>query len=207
MRMVLILILGCAFAHADDADAAVVLVTAFQPFAGRGVNGSETVARSLVEAEIVGAKVRILVLPVRWGEPERALSIAVTTHRPRLILGLGEGYPGRISVERRARNVAEIADEADVEPPETLRPDGPAERMAPLRFDPHWFKGASLPVVASDDAGAYLCNALFYTALEQAVPNVGFVHLPPQGHASADAYTKRCLPVIRVLIERNLAMP
>jgi pyroglutamyl-peptidase len=211
MRLAFLLLLLAAMVVrlvAEDAPPAprLVLVTGFGPFDGRGVNGSATVARALADQRIGDATVRVLILPVRWGEPEAKLPALVAELHPALVIGLGEGYPGKVAVERVAHNRAEGPDVAG-KPPASSRLDASpaATRAATLAFDAAWFSDAGLPVVASDDAGAYLCNDLMWTALGTAAPRAGFVHLPPQGDEADDAYRARLLPIVQRLIERNLA--
>ncbi|HYE06400.1 MAG TPA: hypothetical protein VEL07_12875 [Planctomycetota bacterium] len=204
MRIALALLALCTMATAVESQR-VVLITAYGPFQGRGVNGSETVARGLDGVEIAGAVIRVRVLPVRWGEPEARVPAAIDELAPVLVVGLGEGHPDRVAVERTARNQAQHPDEAGTAPPATLQVLGPAERAATLLFDPAWCADATVPVVASDDAGAYLCNNLLYVALASAVPRVGFIHLPPQGGTTDDAYRAALTPIVRAIIERNLA--
>ena len=196
MRPLFALIMTAALAGADT-----IVLTGFSAFAGRGVNGSETIARRLDGTLIAGATVSVRILAVRWGEPERVLP-ALAASRPRLLLGLGEGFPGRIAVERIGHNRAGHPDEDGIPPPARLG-DGPASRTARFAFDPAWFHAAPLPVVASDDAGAYLCNAWLWHASALDLPAVGFVHLPPQGDTPDDGYAAGVEPIIRALIARQ----
>lgn len=183
----------------------VVLLTAFKPFVGRGVNGSETVAKAIDQRLIAGARVQVLILPVHWGEPERQLPLAVARWKPVLLLGLGEGFPGHVALERMARNRAVHPDELNAPPPATLDPRGPATRASRFACDLSWFTASRVPVRLSDDAGEFLCNSLLYTALAQPVAKVGFVHLPPQGEVAGRDYVERLLPIVVTVIERNLA--
>jgi pyroglutamyl-peptidase len=183
-----------------------VLVTAFKPFDNRGANGSETVGEVLRAGE-PGLQMNVLVLDVGWAEPAK-LPALVQRLRPRLLIGLGEGHPGRVCIERVARNRRIGHDVFGQEPPDHLvEPGGPPQRAGTLRFDPAWRLSGEIAVVASDDAGTYLCNALFYTALGDlgvAVGRVGFIHLPPQGGEPDADYTRRLVPIVRELIRRNL---
>jgi pyroglutamyl-peptidase len=209
VRVLVACLVMATLAAADTTPAPpVVLVTAFGPFAGRGVNGSETVARSLDQRLIAGARVQMAVLPVLWGEPERRLPELVQRWRPVLLIGLGEGNPGRIAVEQIGRNRAgKYLDEAGKPPTSaTLVADGPAQRPVRLAFFATWFANAAIPVVASQDAGDYLCNELLYTALGTSVKLVGFIHLPPQGEVEVQEYVKWLLPVVTGVIERNLLL-
>ena len=149
--------------------------------------------------------VHVLILPVHWGEPERHLPLAVAKWKPVLLLGLGEGMPGHVAIERMARNHAAHPDEANVPAPATLDPSGPATRAARFACDLSWFTASKVPVQLSDDAGDFLCNSLFYTALAQPVAHAGFVHLPPQGDVAEQVYVESLLPIVVTVIERNLA--
>lgn len=182
----------------------VVLLTGYGPFAGRGVNGSETVARKLDQALIAGHRIHVRILPVRWGEPQRVLGEAVPQLKPVLLLGLGEGHPGRVAIELIGRNRAAGPDEQGAPPPANLG-EGTAERAARFVFDPAWFGGAKVPVAASDDAGSYLCNAWLWYAAGLSTAKVGFVHVPPQGKVPSDAYAAAFVPVISELIARQFA--
>jgi pyrrolidone-carboxylate peptidase len=122
-----------------------------------------------------------------------------------LLLGLGEGYPGQVALERTARNHAAHPDEAGAPPPAALDPAGPATRAWRLAGDPAWFPGSAVPVRLSDDAGDYLCNSMLYAALAQPVAKAGFVHLPPQERSADADYVAALLPVVVTVIERNLA--
>lgn len=192
---------------ATAAEAPRVLVTGFEAFAGRGVNGSATLARSLEGARIAGYEVRAAVLPVVWDGLEGRLAGLLRTHRPALVLGLGEGRPGRVEIETVGRNRAAGIDERGAPPPEALlEPQGPASRAARLAFDPAWFDGSDPPVIASADAGAYLCNHLLFTGLRVSGERpMGFVHLPPQGAETDERYLARLRPAILALLERNLS--
>jgi pyroglutamyl-peptidase len=185
-----------------------VLVTAFGPFAGRGVNGSETVARRLEGGLVAGHRLAVLVMAVRWGEPERTIPARIAELRPVLVIGLGEGHPDRIACEQRASNrVMPLPDEAGKLPPAALLDAAAADhRPATLRCDAAWFTDLALPVPlqTSQDAGGYLCNAALWTLAGSGVPRSGFLHLPPQGAASGERYGALLAPVVLRLITRNL---
>lgn len=211
MRPIVLLLLALLPAtpirlQAAEGDAPAVLITAFQPFAQRSKNGSATVAGALGK-ELSGVNLHIDVMPVRWGEPERRLPMLVAQHRPRLLIGLGEGQPGSVAVERVARNQAWGADTADQSPRhDRLLPDGPHERRSTLLFEEKWPLSREVAVTTSDDAGQYLCNALLYAALAQPVERIGFIHLPPQGNEPDAVYAARFVPVIAGIVRRNLGL-
>jgi pyrrolidone-carboxylate peptidase len=205
MKFIALMLAAAGVAWSADTTAPIVLVTAYGPFDGRGINGSATLAKRLEGLSLAGAMVRTAVLPVVWGEPQARLPRLVAELKPVLLLGLGEGYPGRVVVERVGRNRAAGPDVAGHAPPAAaIEADGPAERRATLAFDAAWFTASPLPVSSSEDAGTYLCNALLYSALAQPVAKIGFAHLPPQGTTPDDEYCAASLPAVRALIERNL---
>lgn len=213
MRMlpVLLLLLLCSprsFWAADgdepSTDGPVVLITAFRPFANRTVNGSETVAEAL-RSDVPGLQVKVLILDVGWKEPSTKLPIMVEKLRPRVLIGLGEGHAGSVMVENVAHNYRVGPDVFGQPPPDRLvESGGPLERRSTLVFNTAWQLSREIAVASSDDAGDYLCNALFYTALGQDVPRIGFVHLPPQGTEDDKEYSDRFVPIVRELIRRNL---
>jgi pyroglutamyl-peptidase len=183
-----------------------ILVTAFQPFAGRSVNGSATIATALAKDLIDGRPVRTLVMPVRWGEPQADLPAAAVRLRPQLICGLGEGFPGHVAVETLAHNHADpIPDDHGLLPPASwLDPKGPDIRSGTMTVDPVWLTQTTLPVVASADDGGYLCNECFYVASACGAERCGFIHLPPQDAMSDADYLALYLPIVRLLISHNL---
>jgi pyroglutamyl-peptidase len=207
MRVALLLCVALAlpaWSEDEPVDAPTVLITAFRPFAGRQVNGSQTVVEHLRTA-VPGVRLEVLLLDVAWSAPGSTLPARVAELKPRLLIGLGEGHPGRVCVERVARNQRVGADVTGQPPAErAVDAAGPAQRQGTLRFDPAWDLGRGIPVTTSDDAGTYLCNALFYTALGLPVERVGFIHLPPQGDEDGAAYAGRLAPIVRELIRRNL---
>jgi pyroglutamyl-peptidase len=204
MLFVMVLASSC-LAQAQDGEGPVVLVTAFGAFAGRTVNGSATVAKALDGTVIAGATVRTLILPVCWGEPERRVPEAITLRKPILVLGLGEGEPGRVAVERFGSNRAHGVDQAGAAAPVLLDARGLQWRELTLRFDPGWCRGAPIRVVRSVDAGDFLCNDLCYLLAGRTAPRCGFIHVPPQGAKPAGDYASALVPVITAIVAGNLA--
>ena len=98
------------------------------------------------------------------------------------------GFASGFTIERRARNVA-LTGRPDARghwPEQGVLKRGAADR--PTRLPVERLVGAlrraRVPVEVSDDAGGYLCNALFFTAVAGLVPGyapplAGFVHVPP----------------------------
>ncbi|MCB9522587.1 MAG: hypothetical protein H6702_04295 [Myxococcales bacterium] len=172
-----------------------MLVTGFGPFPGVPVNPTAAVASALDGARVAGVRVVGRVLPVDWAAGLPALDAAVAEVAPDALLMLGVAPRGGIEVERVARNqVNAKPDVQGLAGPATLAPDGPAELATTLP----WEALCALGAQPSDDAGGYLCNAVFYRALwaHAQVPQRGFVHVPHGDPAPVLAFVRRAVGVL-----------
>lgn len=164
----------------------VALVTGFGPFLDVEVNPSAHVATALDGALVAGHRVVARVLPVDYAGARAALDALVASHAPRCVLALGVARGDVVRLERGATNRV-TSDRPDatgaVWAGRALTPGGPLRRHAALplsRWADELDHGAPR-VVASDDAGGYVCNATYYRLLELSegtIPCV-FVHIPP----------------------------
>jgi len=205
--LLVVTVLAPIWAEAAVAEPDPILVVAFGPFAGRGENGSATVARALDGRTVAGHPVVTAVLPVAWGAPERKLPALVAEHRPRLVLGLGEGHPGRVAIETRAVNARAHRDERGQPPPSgTIEADGPDARASRFAI-PDDLPATDVPVVRSDDAGRYLCNNLLWVTISHTEDRAGFIHLPPQGDQADAVYAPRFTPLIEAAIAAQFEKP
>jgi len=164
----------------------MVLLTAFEPFAGRAVNQSERVARLVAEQPPRGVAVELAILPVRFAALARALPRLMAA---RAVVMLGEsGRAQGLTFERVAVNLidARIADNAGRRPIDVpVRERGPAAYFstAPVKALAEAARRARAPVALSTSAGTYACNASYYLALHQAQrvdphPAIVFIHVP-----------------------------
>ncbi|MFG1296785.1 pyroglutamyl-peptidase I [Xanthobacter variabilis] len=172
-----------------------ILVCAFGPFPGVPVNPSARLARQIVHARrpvLADIELILEILPTRWDALD-ILRRHLTRHRPDGVLLLGVA-PRRqaLCVETRAVNLC--ADRPDV-----ARHHPPARRVDPRA--PHVLsctadvpallaaaRSACGAVRASRDAGRYLCNASYFTALSGANGRpVIFVHVPGRTGRRASA--------------------
>lgn len=160
-----------------------ILLTAFEPFDGAATNPSREVAE-LVAGKL-GCEVHVHILPVSFERAPRALRATCEEVDPSLVLGLGlASNRTAVSFERLAVNLAD----ARIPDNDGVRPAG--EELIPGAAIAHW---TNLPVKAaaaavrgqkvelSMTAGTYVCNAVFYHAMEWAGPRArraGFVHVP-----------------------------
>lgn len=182
-----------------------LLLTGFEPFQGRPVNGSATLARALHDRIIRDYRVEARVFPVVWKTLPPLLDAAINEVRPDLILGLGEGKKEYPCFENFARNDAIGTDEAGIPPPAPVLIAGaPPVLKTSMQCEKSWFSGLPLPVARSENAGFFLCNALFYRALSQHRGPAGFLHLPIQGPCSDDDYLSRIIPILYRLISQNV---
>lgn len=185
-----------------------VLLTGFGAFPGVAVNATETLVPQLAAAarerfpdyDIVDA-----VLPVDWNRAPELLRSLLEANAPRLALHFGVSLRAEdFRIERLSRNVCEPRHDACGALPndvavvtsgaDTLSTTLPIDRIVAR------LKEVGVPCCTSDDAGAYLCNALLYHSLAaaaaQAEPHVaGFVHVPAALAADAcdPAETPECL--------------
>lgn len=182
-----------------------ILVTGFAPFAGRGINGSSTLASALDGLMIGPHQIHARYLAVRWGEPQDRLSSLLDELNPILAIGLGEGTKDHIELEQRAVNSAAGMDEHEQEAPAALDPNGPQDRRSLLRLpapDDSW----ACKVAVSENAGVYLCNNLLYHGLGLLPTCFGFVHLPIQGDEPSEVYAAKLVPPLRAIIATNLPL-
>lgn len=161
-----------------------IIVTAFEPFGGAEVNMSRE-AVSRLEG------VRREILPVSFTRAcARIREIART--RPDAFICVGEaGGRNRISVERIAVNLmdARIPDNDGNQPRDTeIVLGGPAAWVStlPTRKILERLEKAGIPVELSYTAGTYVCNAVFYSLMDEVrrmEPPVrgGFIHVPAAG--------------------------
>ena len=188
-----------------------VLVTGFEPFAGRSSNPSADLARELDGTFVAGHRVVGRVLPVDTHGIASAFRTALAeAGEPALVLGTGLAL-GRtaLAVERTAVNVLsfEIADNAgNVIREGLIHRNGDAARFAklPLEDIVAAWRTAGIPGYISDTAGTYICNQLFYEvlALEDRPMLAGFLHVPAS-HELAISTGSRATPSLALTTMRT----
>lgn len=154
-----------------------ILLTGFEPFAGRGVNPSWEAAQQLEGASAGPARIDVLRVPVVW----RGCVATIARELERepadglVIGGLSFGRPS-ISVEAIAHAIGDLpwqADNADLAL-SAERSDGDAAgpdallATAPVRAIAKAINAAGIPAHVSWDGGAYVSNATLYGALRYA---------------------------------------
>lgn len=165
-----------------------ILVTGFEPFGGLSENPALEVLK-LLPAEVAGAAVRTVAVPVEYGRAVPCV-LAEMGERPVdavVLVGQARGRTD-LTVERVAINVddARAADNAgDVRCDEPIRADGPAAYFStlPVRAMVEASRAAGVPADVSNSAGTYVCNHLMYGVLDEVARRglpvkAGFVHVP-----------------------------
>ncbi|MDP0492253.1 MAG: hypothetical protein Q7Q71_14480 [Verrucomicrobiota bacterium JB023] len=181
----------------------MILLTGFLPFRGRSENGSRLLAGSFDGHCIGSTPIHVEILPVIWKGHRERLDELAARYQPELILSLGEGQPDRIRFENVGRNLARGHDEEGREPDESfLLREGPDTLQTPLRkpdiTPERW------PLVETEDAGGYLCNATLFLNL-WAGRRAGFLHLPILAEHDREAYLSALRPVVEAVLQHNLA--
>ena len=185
-----------------------ILVTAFGPFDGRPENASSLALRELKKF-ISGIHTRIL--PVDSVIAPARLKQALGLLRPDVLIMLGEAAGSqKIRLETTAWNSLDfsIPDVVGRQPMNRLiRPASPVSlgSTLPLEKFHALLTAHSHEVTFSDDPGRYLCNQLFFTALdflrERPIPcAAGFIHLPLAG----DYPTSRAADALGHLVQQMI---
>ncbi|MBK1624749.1 pyroglutamyl-peptidase I [Afifella marina] len=175
----------------DKADRPRLLVTGFGPFPGVATNPSAWLVERLADkagGPRLDADLRTAILATDWQEGPNTLDLLWQTHHPDVVVHFGVAAGARgFRLERVARN-ARLArpDVRGALPPSAeLEEAGPPSWRGslPLRRIHAALSGAGIPADFSDDAGDYLCNAIFYRSGRYAAEAgrlvmAGFIHLP-----------------------------
>jgi pyroglutamyl-peptidase len=179
-----------------------IVLTGFGPFPGVADNATATLVPCLAAAarelypqhEVISE-----ILPTEWNRAPARLRALLAEGNVALMLHFGVVQDATgFRLERVGRNIQAPRQDAAGELPASacVIDDGPAELTStwPAERIAARLSRLGLPCVTSDNAGAYLCNALLYHSLaaanETPHPHVaGFVHVPSAliGHGGADS--------------------
>jgi pyroglutamyl-peptidase len=169
--------------------ARTILVTGFEPFGGETLNASWEAAQRLEGWRFGDYTAAARLLPCAYDASVKELVKAIEALRPEAIVMAGQaGRRAVITVERFARNLDDSSapDNAGV-----LRRAIRISAAGPDRLEAttsvtaivHAIRAAGIPVRVSRNAGAFVCNHLYFGALEhlrslkRPIPAV-FMHLP-----------------------------
>jgi pyroglutamyl-peptidase len=186
--------------------ARTILVTGFEPFGGETVNASWEAAQKLEGWRHDDTVAVARLLPCAYDASVKKLISAIETLRPDALLMTGQAARRAVvCVERFAHNLDDAtAPDNDGALRRALRISRAApewlETTASVRTIARAITGAGIPARVSRDAGGFVCNHLYFGALQylsdkrSAIPAV-FVHLPvtPE-QAPPGANEKRLTP-------------
>ncbi len=182
-----------------------ILVTAFGPFDSRPENASSLALRAL---RTCCPNIRTRILPVDAVIAPARLRQALRTIQPAALIMLGEAAGSKkIRLETTAWN------ELDFKIPDIagrkinsrlICPHSPASLSSTLPLEKIYqlLDAAGHEISYSDDPGRYLCNQLFFTALDylKSQPiSAGFIHLPLARDYSTARAVDAISDVIRLL--------
>ena len=188
----------------------MLLLTAFEPFDGTGLNSSEQALQEFLRrhpSEIGGVPVASTILPVAFDEDVRALRgfCESLPEPPRAILHLGQTHEGIVAVEERAVNQRlpdDTRDEGTWDEHIPIFPSAPPFLAStfPAQAILSALHLADVPARLSADAGTYLCNHILFRSLHQAASEgepqcVGFLHLPRLSEQLAPGEEPASLPL------------
>ena len=169
--------------------AKTILLTGFEPFDGEVENPSWEAVRPLDDECIDGHRVVARLMPCVFGKAITRLEAEIAELDPQIVICVGQaGGRAEISVERVAINLddARIPDNAGAQPlDEPIIPKGPAAYFSslPVKAIVRDLRGAGIPAGASQTAGTFVCNHIFYGSCHARATGrrklrTGFIHVP-----------------------------
>jgi pyroglutamyl-peptidase len=171
-----------------------ILITGFGRFPGSPFNASGPVAIRVARRRrpaLVGTKRIAHVFATRYDAVDRELPALLAREKPDIVVMFGVATRARqMRIEERARNrVSTLFPDAGGYRPaaRTIAANaGPLRNPLPLARLVKAARSTGVAAVRSRNAGTYLCNYVYWRALEAAAaPNgpglVIFVHVPPVG--------------------------
>ncbi|WP_019182322.1 pyroglutamyl-peptidase I [Microbacterium yannicii] len=172
-----------------------VLLTGFEPFGGDAVNPSGDALRVVAERWSGPEALVTAVLPVTFEGAARLLRELMAEHRPDVVIAAGlAGGRAAIGVERIAVNLidARIPDNDGVQPVDAPSVAGAeAARFAtpPVKAVTRAIADAGIAAELSHSAGTFVCNHVFFTALDAAssATRAGFIHVPWSAESAPDS--------------------
>jgi pyroglutamyl-peptidase len=168
-----------------------VLLTGFGPFPSVPANATSLLVPRIAEAAraaFPGIAFEVRTLPTEWAAGLAHLEDFYESLAPNVALHFGVSSRARgFEIEARGVNRrAFLPDATGVFPSTPALSEGGADHLAstiPVSAIVARLRARGLPAFVSRDAGAYLCNAALYSALDRARGGtrdhrIGFVHLP-----------------------------
>ncbi|MBI5160195.1 MAG: pyroglutamyl-peptidase I [Micrococcales bacterium] len=196
-----------------------VLLTGFEPFGGVAENPSWTAVRQVAEEWDGEARVVAELLPVEFERASTALAAALERHRPDVVIATGFAQERRaVTPEWRAVNLddARIPDNGGAQPRGKRIEDGGPDALGstlPVEAIVAALDRVGIPAAASESAGAYVCNHLFYRLQRMTAGTPvrsGFIHVPPTpgtglGESTPTIPAAMVTSAIRIAVATTLA--
>jgi pyroglutamyl-peptidase len=180
-----------------------ILFTGFGPFPGMPENISGRFAEMLADLSqrrLPSYRVVARILPTEWEPASKRVAGLYARERPKVALHFGVSHRAQgLVLETLAHNVRSPLSDAAGKLPSSAKvcADGPAKLKAHLPIDDILRRVTSLgvPIVRSENAGRYLCNAVLYQSLvlasaSNSTRTAGFIHIP---HSFAQAKSDKRL--------------
>jgi len=162
-----------------------VLISGFGTFDHHQENSSEIMVNLFTEAQVDGAEIATIVLPVTFREAFDILNEKVHLFRPDVVVCLGLADRRQaITLEKVAINQihCRISDNEGIQHQDKLILEGgPTAYFSTLPLKEMRELSTAFPVEMSYSAGTYVCNYLMYRVLnsvESSNVKAGFIHLP-----------------------------
>jgi pyroglutamyl-peptidase len=168
-----------------------VLITGFGRFPGAPFNPSAPLARAVARRRrpaLADVRRIVHIFETSYAAVDRDLPKLLTQHKPDIVLMFGlAGRTNFVRIETRARNARSVLfpDVSGYQPMEREIAPG----QAPLRGTAPFVqllaasRASRTPTRLSRDAGRYLCNYVYWRALEASRSGTlaQFIHIPPVG--------------------------
>ena len=179
-----------------------VLITGFGPFPGAPFNPSAALAKALARRRrpaFAGIERAVHVFATTYASVDRDLpKLFAQKPKPDIVLMFGvAGRRRQLCIETRARNAVSLLfpDAGGHRPLHgVIKLRGPAALARAMRHSRALPAPRGPRARLSRDAGRYLCNYVYWRALEQvrgSRPLVQFVHIPPVERQTAAATLKK----------------
>ena len=194
-----------------------LLLTGFEPFGDVRINASQKlVERAGEQIAIPGVDLVCEILPVRFESGPERIAALLRQHRPALALSFGVAPRPCVCLEQLALNYAfaRIPDNEGKTPEHRdLVEPAPPGYWSVFRHRRDLIDALAqrnVPAVLSTSAGAYVCNAVMFSALhtiaaENLPTRYGFVHIPQLPQEMAGATDERKLAVGSMSLDLTFA--
>src|ERR1044072_6190779 len=166
-----------------------VLITGFGRFPGAPYKPSAPLARAVAKSRrpaFDDLKRIVHIFETSYAAVDRDLPKLIATHKPDIVLTFGlAGRTNFVRIETRARNARSVLfpDVTGFQPTEREIAPGelPLRGHAPFARVLAASRGSRAPTRLSRDAGHYLCNYVYWRALEASRSGTlaQFIHIPP----------------------------